>query len=339
MQLARNVFPDRISREKTLIRKLKETKVALAIERKYSKDRILELYLNQIYLGNGAYGVETAAQRYFGKSARDLNLAEAATLAALPKAPSRYNPRRFPDRAVQRRNTVIELMRSDGLVSDADASLARAYPLALAGRSESGDVAPYFVEWIRQQLDARFGQRLYEQGLKIYTTLDLDLQSAAERALETQLRAIEAGKYGPVPPPDLRAVPGPGQRGRGADEPQLALPPGRVRRDGSAHRRRARHGGRPRLRRLQVQPRHAGAAAARLDLQADRLLHGDPGRRVAVVPRGRRAARRAPGGRRLLVAAELRPEVRRAHDAAPGASTSRATCPPSASACSSASRT
>ena len=98
---------------------------------------------------------------------------------------------------MQRRNTIIELMRSDGLVSDADASLARAYPLALAGRSESGDVAPYFLEWIRQQLDARFGQRLYEQGLKIYTTLDLDLQSAAERALETQLRAIEAGKYGP----------------------------------------------------------------------------------------------------------------------------------------------
>ncbi|MHB1862167.1 MAG: penicillin-binding protein 1A [Gemmatimonadaceae bacterium] len=197
MQLARNVFPDRISREKSLIRKLKEAKVALAIERRYSKDHILELYLNQIYLGNGAHGVETASQRYFGKSARYLNLAEAATLAALPKAPSRYDPRRFPDRSVQRRNTIIELMRQDGLVSDADASLAKAYPLQLAGRSESGDVAPYFVEWVQQQLDARFGQRLYEQGLKIYTTLDLDLQSAAERAMETQLRAIEAGKYGP----------------------------------------------------------------------------------------------------------------------------------------------
>ncbi len=197
MQLARNVFPGRISREKSLVRKLKEIKVALAIERRYSKDRILELYLNQIYLGNGAHGVETASQRYFGKSVRDLNLAEAATLAALPKAPSRYDPRRFPDRAVQRRNTIIELMRSDGLVSAADASLARAYPLHLASRAESGDVAPYFIEWIRQQLDARFGQRLYQQGLKIYTTLDLDLQSAAERALDSQLQAIEAGKYGP----------------------------------------------------------------------------------------------------------------------------------------------
>ncbi|HET7632654.1 MAG TPA: PBP1A family penicillin-binding protein [Gemmatimonadaceae bacterium] len=197
MQLARNVFPERISTEKSLVRKLKEAHVALAIEHRYSKDRILELYLNQIYLGNGAHGVETAAQRYFGKSVRDVNLAEAAMLAALPKAPSRYDPRRFPDRAVQRRNTIIELMHHDGLVSDADASVARAYPLALAGRTESGDVAPYFMEWIRKQLDDRFGQRLYEQGLKVYTTLDLDLQGAAERALDSQLSAIEGGKYGP----------------------------------------------------------------------------------------------------------------------------------------------
>ena len=197
MQLARNIFPERISREKTLTRKLKEAKVARAIEAKYPKDRILELYLNQIYLGNGANGVETAAQRYFGKSAKDLNLAEAATLAGLPKAPERYNPRKYPDRAVQRRNTVIEVMRREGMVSDADASLARAYPLRLATRTESGDVAPYFVEWIRQILDQQFGQQLYEQGLKVYTTLDLDLQSAAERALERQLAAIESGKYGP----------------------------------------------------------------------------------------------------------------------------------------------
>lgn len=202
MQLAGNIFPERISRrDRTglggVTRKIKEIKVARAIEEKYPKERILELYMNQIYLGNGAHGVETASQRYFGKSARELNLAEAATLAGLPKAPERYNPRRSPDRAVQRRNTVIEIMRREGLVGDADASLAKAYPLRLATRTESGDVAPYFVEWIRQLLDQQFGQRLYEQGLKVYTTLDLDLQSAAERALERQLRAIEAGRYGP----------------------------------------------------------------------------------------------------------------------------------------------
>src|SRR5215216_2784484 len=199
MQLARNIFPERLTREKSPVRKLKEIKVARAIERKYSKDRILELYLNQIALGNGAFGIETAAQRYFGKSARDLNLAEAATLGGLPKAPERYNPRRSPDRAIQRRNTVIEVMRGEGAVSDADASLAKAYPLQLARRSEAGDIAPYYVEWVRQQLEQQFGQRLYEQGLKVYTTLDVDLQSAAERALENQLRAIEAGRFGAYP--------------------------------------------------------------------------------------------------------------------------------------------
>ena len=202
MQLAGNIFPERINRRETsglaaLERKLKEIKVARAIEAQYEKDRILELYLNQIYLGNGAYGVETAAQRYFGKSARELNLAEAGMLAALPKGPERYNPRKFPDRAVQRRNTVLEVMRREGAVSDADASLAKAYPLLLATRTATGDVAPYFVEWIRQLLDQQFGTQLYEQGLKVYTTLDLDLQSAAERSLERQLRMIEEGKFGP----------------------------------------------------------------------------------------------------------------------------------------------
>jgi penicillin-binding protein 1A len=196
MQLARNIFPEHLSREKTLVRKIKEAKVARQIESRYTKDRILELYLNQINLGAGAYGVETASQRYFGKSVRDLEVAEAATLAALPKAPGRYNPRRFPERAVQRRNTIIELMRRQGAITSEQASLARAYPLQLARRSESGEIAPYFVEWVRQQLDERFGARLYEQGLRVYTTLDLDMQGAAERALEAQLRAIEGGKYG-----------------------------------------------------------------------------------------------------------------------------------------------
>lgn len=196
MQLARNIFPEHLSREKSVIRKIKEARVARDIERRYSKDKVLELYLNQINLGSGAYGVETASQRYFGKRVRDLNLAEAATLAAMPKAPGRYNPRRFPERAVQRRNTIIELMRRSDAVSDGDASLAKAYPLQLARRVESGDVAPYFVEWVRQQLEKKFGARLYDEGLKVYTSLDLDIQTAADRALENQLRAIESGKYG-----------------------------------------------------------------------------------------------------------------------------------------------
>ena len=196
MQLARNIFPERLERAKSVVRKMREGKVALAIERKYSKQKILELYLNQIYLGNGAYGVESAAQRYFGKNVRELNLAEAALLAALPKAPNRYNPRVEPDRAVQRRNTVLELLRDQHIISDADASLAKAYPLQLAQRTETGDIAPYFVEWVRKQLDEQFGRQLYEQGLRVFTTLDIDMQLAAERALEQQLRAIEGGKLG-----------------------------------------------------------------------------------------------------------------------------------------------
>jgi penicillin-binding protein 1A len=206
MQLARNVFPDRLTREKTLLRKVREVKVAFDIEAAYPKDKILELYLNQIYFGNGAYGVETAAQRYFGKPVRALNLAEAATLAALPKAPERYNPRRFPDRTVQRRNTIVELMRRANVVNEQDASLARAFPLKLARRADAGDLAPYFVEWVRQQLDQHFGKQLYEQGLKVYTTVDLDMQSAAERALERQLTAIEGGAYGAFPHPTYEQV-------------------------------------------------------------------------------------------------------------------------------------
>jgi penicillin-binding protein 1A len=196
MQLARNIFPERISREKAPLRKLKEIKVARAIESRYSKEHILELYLNQINLGNGSYGVETASQRYFGKSVKDLNIAEAATLAALPKSPTRYNPRRNPEQSLQRRNTIIELMRVAGKINDADANLARTYPLRLGAKDESGEVAPYFVEYVRQLLDDKFGAQLYEQGLKVYTTLDIDLELAAERSLERQLRRIEAGQYG-----------------------------------------------------------------------------------------------------------------------------------------------
>jgi penicillin-binding protein 1A len=196
MQLARNVFPDRISRQKTLLRKLKEAKVARAIERRYPKQRILELYLNQVYLGNGAYGVETAAQRYFGKKVRDLAVAEGAMLAALLKGPERYNPRRFADRAIQRRNTVLELMRRADAITATEASLAKAFPLQLAARAESGDIAPYFIEWVRQELEGHFGPRLYDEGFRVHTSLDVDMQGAAERALETQLQAIEGGRHG-----------------------------------------------------------------------------------------------------------------------------------------------
>ena len=205
MQLARNLWPDDISgRDKSLRRKLREVKVALEIEKKYPKDKILELYLNQIDLGNRAFGVEAASQRYFGKSVRDLNVAEAATLAAIPKAPSRYNPRKNPNLNIQRRNTVLNLLRDGGGLAAAEAERWKAYPLLLSSRSDFSGVAQYFVEYVRQQLDARFGQDLYRAGLRIYTTLDLEMQQAAERALEARLEAIESGADGKFPHPTYR---------------------------------------------------------------------------------------------------------------------------------------
>ena len=198
MQLARNLFPEDLNRrERSLDRKIREAKVATQIEARYDKDKILELYLNQIDLGNRAFGVETASQRYFGKSARDLNVAEAATLAAIPKSPSRYNPRRHPARSLQRRNVIINLLAEQGSITRQEAERWKAYPLLLASRDDFSGVAEYFVEYIRQQLDARFGPRLYTDGLRIYTTLDLEVQQSAERALDAQLNAIEAGTYGP----------------------------------------------------------------------------------------------------------------------------------------------
>jgi penicillin-binding protein 1A len=205
MQLARNLWPEDISgRDKSLRRKLREAHVAREIEHKYPKDKILELYLNQIDLGNRAYGVEAASQRYFGKSVRDLNVAEAATLAAIPKAPSRYNPRKNPNLSIQRRNTVLNLLRDNGLLTADETERWKAYPLLLSSRSDFSGVAEYFVEYVRQQLDARFGSDLYRSGYRIYTTLDLDMQQAAERALEARLEAIESGADGKFTYPSYR---------------------------------------------------------------------------------------------------------------------------------------
>ncbi|HYC31308.1 MAG TPA: PBP1A family penicillin-binding protein [Gemmatimonadales bacterium] len=205
MQLARNLWPEDISgRDKSVRRKLREARVAREIEKKYPKDKIFELYLNQIDLGNRAFGVEAASQRYFGKSVRDLNVAEAATLAAIPKAPTTYNPRRNPNTNIQRRNTVLNLLRDNGLLGAEETERWKAYPLLLSSRSDFSGVAEYFTEYVRQQLDARFGPELYKSGYRIYTTLDLDMQQAAERALEARLEAIESGADGKFGHPTYR---------------------------------------------------------------------------------------------------------------------------------------
>jgi penicillin-binding protein 1A len=196
MQLARNLFPEEINAQQRglrgIPRKVREVRVALALEKRFTKDQILEMYLNKINLGNSAYGVEAAARRYFGKSASNVNLAEAASLAALAKSPENYNPRKHPLNAVRRRNAVIEAMRDVGYLTAEEAEGWKAYPLTLSARSDYEDVAEYFVEYVRQLVQAKFGKEVYTGGLSIHTTLDLDAQQAAVKALNAQLDKIEA---------------------------------------------------------------------------------------------------------------------------------------------------
>ncbi|HEY7512667.1 MAG TPA: PBP1A family penicillin-binding protein [Vicinamibacteria bacterium] len=201
MQLARNVFPDRIrARERTPLRKLVEVRVALEIEGKYEKDEILELYLNHIYFGNGARGIEAASRHYFGVPAARLSLAQAAMLAAMPKGPSLYDPRRHAKAARERRDLVLSLMEDQKRVTPAEAKTARAQPLRVVRRrAAAGRTAPFaawYVEEVRRELEERFGDALYEETLKVHTSLDAGAQRAAEEELRRQLDAIERGALG-----------------------------------------------------------------------------------------------------------------------------------------------
>jgi penicillin-binding protein 1A len=197
MQLARNLFPQQLPRnEKSVRRKVAEIRLAMDMERSFSKGEILKLYLDHIYLGAGAYGIEAAARTYFAKPARALTPLEAATIAGLPQAPTAYNPRNHPDRALARRALVLDAMARERVITRAEAAEGRAAPLGLA--PPGGALrAPYFVESIRRELEARFGELLYTGGLRIHTALDPELQATAEAALEERLRAIESGRLGP----------------------------------------------------------------------------------------------------------------------------------------------
>ena len=199
MQVARNVFPDRLpASERTIKRKLLEIRVATEIENKYDKDQILQTYLNQIYFGEGVYGIESAARIYFGKHAADLALPEAALLAGLPKAPTNYNPRRNPDRSLARRNLILGLMAQQGRITPLERDQSRAAGLKLA-RLETEQQrrrAPYFVEMVRRVLEDRMGEQLYAGALRIRTGLDPRAQAAAEKQLEAQIRRVEGGVFG-----------------------------------------------------------------------------------------------------------------------------------------------
>lgn len=181
MQLARNVF---LTQEKTITRKLEEFLWAVQIERKYAKDEILEAYMNEIYLNHGAYGFQAGAQTYFGKSATELTLSEAATLAGIIRWPSRYSPFVNYDIAIQRRDFVLNRMVESGFITAEEAARAKSEQLELAERTQRRVNAPYFVDYILQDLSNRYGEEtVFGGGLRVYTGLDLEMQQAAEKAL------------------------------------------------------------------------------------------------------------------------------------------------------------
>jgi penicillin-binding protein 1A len=199
-QVAKNFL---LTPERTFERKIKEALLALKIERAYSKDKILELYLNEIYLGLGAYGVAAASLIYFDHSVNELTLAQAAYLAALPKAPSDLNPFRNRDRAIERRNWVIDRMVENGWASAEDGEKAKKEPLNVTPRPTGAHMfaAEYFAEEVRRELYERYGEKkLYEGGLSVRTTLDPKMQAFARKALADGLVRYDEGQgwRGPV---------------------------------------------------------------------------------------------------------------------------------------------
>ena len=189
MQLARNLF---LSPDRSFHRKVEEAMLAIQIERRFTKPQIFTLYANQIFLGHGVYGFEAASEFYFSKQARKLTLPEAALLAGLPKGPGVYSPINHPDKAVRRRNLVINSMLEDGKITSAQAEEARSAPLALHLQHDPNSLAPYFVEEIRRYLETKYGaDQVHEGGLKVYTSLDVDMQQAANQAVLDGLAAYE----------------------------------------------------------------------------------------------------------------------------------------------------
>jgi penicillin-binding protein 1A len=210
-QLAKVLF---LTPDRSFDRKVKEALLAFELEKRYSKDRLLEIYLNQIYLGHGAYGVEAAARTYFGASVRELALPQVALLAALPRAPGNYSPFEHPDVARRRRALVLTRMVEQGYVKPDDAKRATAAPLGLVAPERRRGSGQYFLEYLQQGLEAKFGSDLvYKGGLSVYTTLNPVLQRTAEQALREGLQTLAgrqgaklAGKGAPPPPAPEGAV-------------------------------------------------------------------------------------------------------------------------------------
>ncbi len=189
MQLSRNLF---LTPDRNFYRKIQEIMLAIQIERRFTKPQIFTLYANQIFLGHGAYGFEAGAQFYFSKHARDLTLPEAALLAGLPKAPNAYSPVTNPERALRRRNLIINSMLEDGKITAEQATRSKATPLQLHLQSDPNSLAPYFAEEIRRYLEKKYGSdEVHQGGLRVYTTLNKEMQEAANRAVLDGLAAYE----------------------------------------------------------------------------------------------------------------------------------------------------
>lgn len=186
-QLARMLF---LKPDKSIKRKIKEAALSIRIEQRYTKDEILGMYLNQAYFGTRAYGVEAASQTYFGKTINELSIADAALLASMPKAPSKYSPFKNPEKAKSRRTMALKQMMDSHFITQAQSEEAENVPLPETPHFRKYD-APYFIENLRQKLEGKFGTELYTSGYKIYSTLDSGMQRAAEEAITNGLRSLE----------------------------------------------------------------------------------------------------------------------------------------------------
>ncbi|WP_297965056.1 transglycosylase domain-containing protein [uncultured Anaerovibrio sp.] len=182
-QLAKNAY---LTQDRTFKRKIQEMFLAIQLEHQYTKEEILELYLNQIYFGNGAYGVQAAAKTYFGKDVDKLDLSECAMLAGIPKSPNYYSPTNNLQAAQERKATVLEQMAKYGYISSSTANKTKGEELRLVKASaKSGSEASYFIDYVTQTMIEKYGaDAVYKEGLKIYTTLDMDMQKAAEEAMK-----------------------------------------------------------------------------------------------------------------------------------------------------------
>ncbi|OEG70360.1 hypothetical protein ATZ36_01285 [Candidatus Endomicrobiellum trichonymphae] len=191
-QLAKTIF---LTRDKTLIRKIKEALLAIRLEKNYSKDEILQFYINQIYFGSGTYGVQAAARIYFNKNAHDLNLAECATLAAIPKSPNYYNPFKNAKASLARRNLVLLRMRELGYITKEKEEEALEVALPTKETALKENIGHYFMEFLRIMLEQKYGTNgLLKGGLSIYTTIDMRAQAAAEKAIEKALTTFDKNK-------------------------------------------------------------------------------------------------------------------------------------------------